>query len=464
MCTNINKTITGKNIIINDISRLESINIKNIIRVEDEESLKKLIIECSKRNNKITTLGTQHSQGGQSIYDDAIVLDMKYYNRILNLNIDDKLITVQSGITWEKIQNYINPHNLSIKSMQSSNSFTVGGSLSANIHGRDINNSLIIDTVESFRLLVSSGKVIKVSRDENFELFRLVIGGYGLFGVIMDVTISLCENSILKKKIDIINYKSFPEFFNVNVLNNSNAALFMAWPSIAPSSYLSEIVVTTWEKSNNRILDDRLLNLGKEKHVLRDKTIYSWSRKSNVGKEFRWALQKYFYARKGSQLFLSRNNAMRPPTTPQKFLDYKSDKYTDILQEYFIPIHNFQKFLEGMYDLSKICKMNLLAITIRYVGKNEESFLSYSQNKQFSIMISSNIPISKEGKEKSIRTTRKLVDLAIQCSGLYYLTYQRFPSKSQMKRAYPMIDKFFEMKRYYDKDELFMNKFYKHYK
>ena len=117
-----------------------------------------------------------------------------------------------------------------------------------------------------------------------------------------------------------------------------------------------------------------------------------------------------------------------------------------------------------MYDLIKICEMNLLAITIRYIEKNEEPFLSYSQNKQFSIMISSNIPISKEGKEKSIRTTRKLVDLAIQCSGVYYLTYQRFPSKSQMKRAYPMIDKFFEMKRYYDKDELFMNKFYKHYK
>jgi len=464
MSTNINKTITGKNIIINDTSRLESIRIKNIIRVKDEESLKKMIVECSKRKKKITIIGTQHSQGGQSIYDDAIVLDMKYYNRILNLNIDDKLITVQSGITWKKIQTHINPHNLSIKAMQSSNSFTVGGSLSANIHGRDINNSLIIGTVESFRLLISSGKIINVSRDENFELFRLVIGGYGLFGIIMDVTISLCNNSLLQKKVDIIHYTDFPEFFNVNVLNNSNAALFMAWPSIAPSSYLSEIVITMWEKSNNQILDDKLLNLGKEKHVLRDKTIYSLSRKSNVGKELRWALQKYFYARKGSQLLLSRNNAMGPPTTPQKFLDYKSNKYTDILQEYFIPIQNFQKFLEGMYDLIKICKMNLLAITIRYIEKNEESFLSYSQNKQFSIMISSNIPLSKEGKDRSISTTRKLVNLAIQCSGLYYLTYQRFPSKSQLKKSYPMIDKFFEMKRYYDKDELFMNKFYEYYR
>ena len=464
MCTNINKTFTGKNIFINDRSRLESISIKKIVRVQDKTALKKTIIECSKRNTKISILGTQHSQGGQSIYDNAIALDMNYYNRILKLDIDNKLITVQSGITWEKIQNHINAHKLSIKAMQSSNCFTVGGSISANIHGRDIHNSLIIDSVESFRLLMSSGKIINVNRDENLELFRLVIGGYGLFGVIMDVTVSLCENSILQKKVDIINYKKFPEFFNVNILNNSNSELFMAWPSIAPSSYLSEIVVTTWEKSNNQILDDRLLNLGKEKHVLRDKTIYSWSRKSNIGKEFRWALQKFFYAKKGAQLYLSRNNAMRPPTTPQKFLEYSSDKYTDILQEYFIPIHNFQKFLEGMYDLIKRYKMNLLAITIRYIDKNEESFLSYSQKKQFSIMISSNISMSEDGNEKSIRTTRKLVDLALQCAGAYYLTYQRFPLKSQMKRAYPMIDKFFEMKRYYDSNELFMNKFYKHYK
>ena len=108
---------------------------------------------------------------------------------------------------------------------------------------------------------------------------------------------------------------------------------------------------------------------------------------------------------------------------------------------------DFQKFLEGMYYLIKRHKMNLLAITIRYIDKNEESFLSYSQKKQFSIMISSNISMSEDGNKKSIRTTRKLVDLALQCAGAYYLTYQRFPLKSQMKRAYPMIDKFFEMKR-----------------
>ena len=53
--------------------------------------------------------------------------------------------------------------------------------MSANVHGRDIESTSIIDTVVSFRLLTASGQILNVSREENSELFPLVIGGYGLF-------------------------------------------------------------------------------------------------------------------------------------------------------------------------------------------------------------------------------------------------------------------------------------------
>lgn len=48
------------------------------------------------------------------------------------------MIRVQSGATWAQIQDYINPYGLSIRVMQSSNIFTIGGSLSSNVHGRDL--------------------------------------------------------------------------------------------------------------------------------------------------------------------------------------------------------------------------------------------------------------------------------------------------------------------------------------
>lgn len=109
----------------------------------------------------------QHSQGGQTLYPGGIMLDMKQYKKIIKLDEKKKLITVQSGATWADIQAYINPYGLALKVSQSQNIFTIGGSLSVNVHGRDIRNHALIETVESFRLLNAQGDIIQVSRDEN---------------------------------------------------------------------------------------------------------------------------------------------------------------------------------------------------------------------------------------------------------------------------------------------------------
>jgi FAD/FMN-containing dehydrogenase len=47
--------------------------------------------------------------------------------------------------------------------------------------------------------------------------------------------------------------------------------------------------------------------------------------------------------------------------------------------------------------------------------------------------------------------------------GTYYLPYQLFYSKKQLRKAYPRVDEFFATKKTYDPDELFTNKFYEKY-
>src|SRR5260370_40872547 len=96
-------------------------------------------------------------------------------------------MTVQSGITWEKIQDTVNSSGLAVKAMQSDNNFTVGGSLSANAHGRDLEFSTIIQSVLGFRIMLADGSVVHASRTENSELFRLAIGGYSICCVILEV-------------------------------------------------------------------------------------------------------------------------------------------------------------------------------------------------------------------------------------------------------------------------------------
>ena len=451
-------------VLINDISRLNPTYVKQIIPANSLKSLQKAVRLASEKNLKISISGKRHSQGGHAFYDGAVVLDMTHFNQIIDLDVENKIITVQSGTSWEQIQEYINPYNLSVKSMQSSNIFTVGGSMSSNIHGRDARNSLIVKTIQDFRLLLPTGEIVNVSRKENIELFKLVIGGYGLFGVILDITLNLTDNHILQKEAHIIDYTEFPAFFENFIVNDPNVELFIARPSIAPSSLLRETVVTIWKRTNiQKPQDDKIFDLQSEKKVWRDKFFFSWSRRTGLGKEIRWYLQKRLVAQINKTDYITRNNAMRPPTAPLKFLDYKSDKDTDIIQEYFIPVDKFADFIDGVRLIVEQNKVNLLGVTIRYVEKNNETFLSYGKKKAFSVVVYSNQELSPSGVQKAKTMTIKLVDLAINNGGIYYLTYQLFPTQKQIRLAYPKIDQFFEKKLRYDNQELFMNKFYKHY-
>ena len=116
---------------------------------------------------------------GQSYVINGIVLDMTSYSRVLHLNSSTRIITVESGATWEHVQAAANQVNLAVEVMQSSNIFTIGGSLSVNAHGRDPHYGSMIDSTVGFRLLTYDGIVKNVSRQENSQLFDLVIGGYG---------------------------------------------------------------------------------------------------------------------------------------------------------------------------------------------------------------------------------------------------------------------------------------------
>lgn len=107
------------------------------------------------------------------------------------MDIQNKLLTVQAGITWREIQKFINPHGLSVKSMQSYKYFSVGGSLSVNVHGQDIHFCPMISSIESLKILCADGSIKNVNRTENSEFFKLIIGGYGLFGIVIEATLSL---------------------------------------------------------------------------------------------------------------------------------------------------------------------------------------------------------------------------------------------------------------------------------
>tara|TARA_B100000945_G_C20342368_1_gene578043 strand:+ start:682 stop:1227 length:546 start_codon:yes stop_codon:yes gene_type:complete len=174
-------------------------------------------------------------------------------------------------------------------------------------------------------------------------------------------------------------------------------------------------------------------------------------------------LTKKLISKPGRTEIISRNNAMAPPTAPYELLVRKSPKNTDIVQEYFIPKSHFVDFMDGARKIMLDNSVNLLNVTIRYCAGNCEAFLSHTRKDSFSIMFYTSQNLSSSGLIKAEKMTLQLVDLALKYKGTYYLTYQLFPTQSQIRQAYPLLDEFFNLKRQYDSQELLMNQFYRKY-
>src|SRR5579862_1588596 len=145
-------------LLINDVSQLSPIRVAEVIAPTSTDQ----IVEAVKIHpGPISVGGGRFSMGGQTATEGALQIDMRQFNRILDVNPQQKTITVQTGANWRQIQERIDKDNLSVKVMQSYANFTVGGSLSVNAHGRYIGRGPIVTSVRSIKIVLPDGTLVE---------------------------------------------------------------------------------------------------------------------------------------------------------------------------------------------------------------------------------------------------------------------------------------------------------------
>jgi len=452
---------------INDASHLNKTAVYAVVSVANENDIRNALAFARANNLKIACAGQRHSMGGQSFTQGGVVLNFKDFNRIV-MDKQRKKVNVQSGVRWWQLQQLLDENGLSVKSMQSINIFSIGGTLSVNAHGIDPVPGPIAPTVRSMRIMLSNGDVVQTSPTENSELFRHVLGGYGLFGVILDADLDVVDNEMYVRKAEYMNFEDFPAYYKKNIEDNSNVGLVYGRLSVAPQSYLREAVIHTYEKTP---FEGTLPPLLPAEHNTLDRLIINCSKRGSVGRWIRWMLEKYAEPR--LQECVGRNQSMSQKgeclvTRNEDMYDdmaYLQNRLpdTDILQEYFVPYDRMKNFVDGLRDVVQRNQANLINVTIRTVHKDAISALPYAKQDMFAFVLYFNVKFNVETNEILRKTTSDLIDVVQNVGGTYYLPYQLFYSREQLKKSYPEIDDFFATKRKYDPINLFSNKFYEKY-
>ena len=207
---------------VNDIhSQLNPTSVDRIVPVDSLEAIQAAIAAAQDEGKSISIAGGRHAMGGQQFGSGTILLDTVPLGCVLEFDAAAGLITVEAGIYWPELvaacrQAAIDEEpQWSIAQKQTGGDrMSIGGALAANVHGRGLSMRPIIGDVESFVLVDAAGNVRHCSRAENGELFRLVIGGYGLFGVVYSVTLRLVPRCKMQRAVTVITIEELMPAFS----------------------------------------------------------------------------------------------------------------------------------------------------------------------------------------------------------------------------------------------------------
>ncbi|MEO5958867.1 MAG: FAD-binding oxidoreductase, partial [Opitutaceae bacterium] len=422
--------------------------------VAAEETLRTLLAQAAREERKVTIAGTRHSMGGHTLYPGGLSIDLRNFDT-LTLDTNHRLLRAGAGARWTDVIRYLDARGYSVAVMQSNDDFSVGGSLSVNCHGWQHNASPIAGTVESLRVMLADGTVRFCSRTDNTELFRLVLGGYGLFGIILEAELRVVPNEFYRAIRRSCTVRDYVDVFRE--MTRADVGMAYGRISVAPDSFLQEASVTTFLRTTPPRAVTSTLLVHVEPPAIK-RFVFRGSVRSDYGKNLRWRLEKWF-GEVGDAIW-SRNQIQFEPSG---WFENRDPAGTDILHEYFLPARTLATFVERIAPILREESADLLNITVRNVHPDADTFLTYAPGERFGLVMLFHQPRTAAGEAAMARLTRRMIDAALACDGRYYLPYRLHATREQFYRSYPQAAEFFALKAKYDPTLRFQNSFYRDY-
>lgn len=427
--------------IVNDVTRLNPVPVWAVAVPTSIEEVR----EALARTSGTVSIGGGHfSMGGQTASPGSLHLDMRKFNRVIAFAPMERTITVQTGIRWCDIQKFVDPHGLSVKIMQTYANFTVGGSLSVNVHGRYVGLGPLILSVRRITLMLMTGEVVRASPQENRETFYGAIGGYGGLGVLVEAELELAENKRVERIAVKMQTRDYHAHFKKTV-RDSRAAVFHNGDLYVP--HMSTVRSVTWVETLKPATQSTRLQPHRQLFALEKYFLWAIS-ETPLGKwrrEFLIDPLLYLFGKVHWRNYEAGYDVaeLEPPSRRHR---------TYVLQEYFVPVERFMEFVPVMTEIFSRHQVNVLNVSIRHALPDPGSLLAWARSETFAFVVYYKQRTRANARDRVAVWTRELIEAAIGVGGAYYLPYQAHATDEQFHRAYPRAQEYFALKRRLDPD------------
>ena len=431
---------------------------------ETVEEICFLIQEAKSDQKTIIGRGAGRSYGDEALNDGHIVISTDKMDQIINWDKKSGLLKVQTGVNYEKVMSYCINDGWIPAVIPGTRYVTMGGALANNVHGK---NSYICgnfgEWVQEFKIIIATGECLVCSNKINEDLFFSVIGGAGLLGIVIEITLQLIKipSAILsiKRSVAPTFYELIDNLDKVSKYNDFAIAQVDCFPeniglgrgTIHAGKFIGGDFDIDMEKMKKvspnmfGVIPKRLIPIIGS-YILNDKIM-------------RWVSRlKYYFDKKTATEGVYNEDIFNFTFLLDQVPNWRNMfKYGFFEYEPLIPREKARIIIPQLISLTHKYEMPAYLSAIK-IHRKDNFMLSYSMDGYSFAM---DIPRRPKEKEKQDNLFKEMNKLIIQAGGIVYLAKDANLTSNEFKQMYKNTDMFLAVKKKYDPEEIFQSDMYR---
>lgn len=455
--------------ILNDVhSRLNPTEVAEVHAPGTLAALAALVLDARRRGLRVSVAGGRHAMGGQQFGAGTLHIDTRNLCGVRAFDPAKGLICIEAGATWpgviEAVRARCGPEGWAIRQKQTgADEMTLGGAVSANIHGRGLGLGPFVDDVESLTVLGADGTTRVCSRDIEPRLFSLVCGGYGMFGIIADVTLRLVPRQRLVRLVDICDIDDALHAVRRRAAEGCVYGDFQYSIDANDDEFLRRGVFACYKPARPSAPDpDDSADLSREEWVQLLRLAHDNPREA-------FGLYAGHYLGTHGRTYWSDTMQLATylPGYAELLHEHGGGAAQDVLRtlmitELYVPPDELPRFMAESRRVLRESGVRDIYGTIRAIREDTTTFLPWATGERACIIFNLLVQHDQAGLEKARLAARNLIDAAASLGGSFYLTYHRWATREQLLACYPRLPEWLALKQRYDPEGTFVSEWYLH--
>ncbi len=309
-------------------------------------------------------------------------------------------------------------------------------------------------------MVTATGDVVRCSRTENEGLFRHVVGGYGLFGVVTAATLRLVPRVKVERCVARLDIDDLIEAFDERIAGGHLYGDFQFATAPDSREFLRTGVLSSYRPvSPDAPIPDNQRRLSQS----------DWNELLTLAHEDkRAAFRRFteFYLATHGQLYWSDTHQLNLYLEDYHgALDHRlgaAVRGSEMITELYVPRADLTRFMDDVRRDFNANDVDFIYGTIRLIEAERETALPWARYGWACVIFNLHIDHRAQDIERAAGHFSRLIDHALRYGGSYFLTYHRFASAAQVLAAHPDVRRFLATKRALDPTGVFQSDWYRH--